>query len=71
MTVGNIITAKFISGDSIIPVSNDLNKNIVPSWVKEIILVNILPTNSKAEEIRKNIKYMVEESKESCLICVK
>ena len=32
------------------PVSNDLNRNIVPSWVKEIILVNIFPTNSNPED---------------------
>ena len=31
ITVGNIITTKFISGDSIDPVSNDLKRNIVPS----------------------------------------
>ena len=32
------------------PVSNDLKRNIVPSCVKEIILVNIFPTNSKPED---------------------
>ena len=32
------------------PVSNDLKRNMVPSWVNEIILVNILPTNSNPED---------------------
>ena len=50
--MGNIIITKFIRGDSIIPVSNDLKRNIVPSWVKEIILVNIFPTNPNPADIK-------------------
>ncbi len=35
-----------------IPVSNELKRNMVPSCVKEIIFVNIFPTNSNPEDTR-------------------
>ena len=65
MTVGKIMIAKFARGDSITPEEKDLNRNTVPSWVKEITLAKILPINSNIEEIKGAFK--INSAKINCI----
>ena len=54
--------AKFARGDSITPVSNDLKRNIVPSWVKDMIFAKTLPINSNPVDINGTLRIKIAKS---------